>query len=542
MTKRFITLFLFYFFILTVFAQDLSDSISLYRKLDYVMENQELYVKKREDHIAKLKQEASLVKKDEHDYLKKNYEIFKNYKKFQSDSALHYIRLCRQLTLKNSDSSSIAVSLDLAWIYSSIGRYIEAEHVLQQLNPTTLSSTLLPQYYETYSAFYSHYGQSNNHEKYYQASERYRDSLLMVLDPQSSQFKSATAIKILFQGQREEAKTLFKAMWKENKEDLEQRALIAYFIGLIYKQEKNIIAQRYYFAQSAIADIEIANRDNASLQDLALTYYELRDFDHAFKFIEKAIDDAMGCNVRYRIVEGTSFYPIINAAYQKKINTQNRQLQVMLIVISFLSLILIIGLVFIFRQVQRLRLTREELSMTNSNLRKLNEEVNDKNMQLFESNHIKEEYIAQFFDLCSNYIDKMEDIRKALLKKASTQQWDAIKDQLKSTQMVEREVQQLYINFDRIFLNLYPSFVADFNKLLAPDEQILPKKGEFLNTELRIFALIRLGISDSVKIASFLRYSLRTVYNYRTKVRNKAVGNRDDFEDQVRQIAVIDRS
>ncbi|MEN5433318.1 hypothetical protein ABE545_06725 [Sphingobacterium faecium] len=202
------------------------------------MENQELYVKKREDHIAKLKQEASLVKKDEHDYLKKNYEIFKNYKKFQSDSALHYIMLCRQLALKNSDSSSIAVSLDLAWIYSSIGRYIEAEHVLQQLNPTTLSSTLLPQYYETYSAFYSHYGQSNNHEKYYQASERYRDSLLMVLDPQSSQFKSATAIKILFQGQREEAKTLFKAMWKENKEDLEQRALIAYFIGLIYKQEK----------------------------------------------------------------------------------------------------------------------------------------------------------------------------------------------------------------------------------------------------------------------------------------------------------------
>lgn len=542
MTKRFITLFISYFFILTGFAQDLSDSTSLYRKLDYVMENQELYVKKREDHIAKLKQEASLVKKDERAYLKKNYEIFKSYKKFQSDSALHYIMHCRQLVLKKSDSSAVAINLDLAWIYSSIGRYIEAAHVLEQLNPSTLPQALLPQYYETYSAFYSHYGQSNNHEKYYQASERYRDSLLMVLDPQSSQFKSATAIKTLFQGQREEAKALFKAMWKDNKEDLEQRALIAYFIGLIYKQEKNITAQRYYFAQSAIADIEIANRDNASMQDLALTYYELRDFDHAFKFIEKAIDDAMGCNVRYRIVEGTSFYPIINAAYQKKINTQNKQLQVMLIVISFLSLILIIGLVFIFRQVQRLRLTREELSMTNSNLRKLNEEINYKNMQLFESNHIKEEYIAQFFDLCSNYIDKMEDIRKALLKKASAQQWDAIKEQLKSTQMVEREVQQLYINFDRIFLNLYPSFVADFNKLLAPEEQILPKKGEFLNTELRIFALIRLGISDSVKIASFLRYSLRTVYNYRTKVRNKAVGNRDDFEDQVRQIAVIDRS
>ena len=542
MTKRLAVLFLLYFFVFTGIAQDLSDSTSVYRKLEYVMENQELYVKKKEDQIARLKKEAVMIQHDKNLYLNKNYEIFKSYKKFQSDSALHYIMLCRKLALNKSDSLAVVINLDLAWIYSSIGRYIEAAQVLAQLQSQTLPQALLPKYYEIYSAFYSHYGQSNNHDKYYQASERYRDSLLMVLNPTSSEYKSTIAIKTLFQGKRDEAKALFKSMWLDHEENLEQRALIAYFMGLIYKQEKNIVAQRYYFARSAIADIEIANRDNASLQDLALTYYELRDFDHAFKFIEKAIDDAMGCNVRYRIVEGTSFYPIINAAYQKKINTQNKQLQMMLFVISFLSVILIIGLIFIFRQVQRLRQTREELSVTNTNLRKLNDEINHKNSQLSESNHIKEEYIAQFFDLCSNYIDKMEDIRKALLKKASAQQWDAIKDQLKSTQMVEREVQQLYINFDRIFLNLYPSFVLDFNKLLAPEEQILPKKGEFLNTELRIFALIRLGITDSVKIASFLRYSLRTVYNYRTKVRNKAIGNRDDFEDFVRQIGVIDRS
>ncbi|UIR56032.1 DUF6377 domain-containing protein [Sphingobacterium sp. SRCM116780] len=542
MVKRLIAILSLFFLVLDGFAQDLGDSSDVYRKLDYVMENQDLYIKKREDRIVQLKQEANLVQKDARLYLQKNYEIFKNYKKFQSDSALRYITFCKQLALSEPDSVRIVIHLDLAWIYSTIGRYIEASDLLKQLKPTALPRTLLPKYYDTYSAFYSHYGQSNNHQEYYQASERYRDSLLLVLDPTSAEYKNTFAIKTLFKGQREEAKKLFEAMWAENREDKEQTALIAYFIGLIYKQEKNILAQRYYFARSGIADIEIANRDNASLQDLALTYYELRDFDHAFKFIEKAIDDAMGCNVRYRIVEGTSFYPIINAAYQKKINTQNKQLQVMLVVISFLSLVLIMGLVIIFRQVQRLRKIREELSITNSNLRKLNEEINYKNTQLSESNHIKEEYIAQFFDLCSNYIDKMEDIRKALLKKASNQQWDAIKEQLKSTQMVEREVQQLYINFDRIFLNLYPSFVSDFNELLLSDEQILPKKGEFLNTELRIFALIRLGIIDSVKIASFLRYSLRTVYNYRTKVRNKAIGNRDDFEDRVRQIAVIDRS
>jgi DNA-binding CsgD family transcriptional regulator len=170
----------------------------------------------------------------------------------------------------------------------------------------------------------------------------------------------------------------------------------------------------------------------------------------------------------------------------------------------------------------------------------LNDEINQTNLKLSESNHIKEEYIAQFFDMCSSYIDKMEDIRKALLKKATNQQWDALREQLKSTQMEEREVQQLYVNFDRIFLNLYPTFVDEFNALLQEDEKIYPKKTELLNTELRIFALIRLGIDDSVKIASFLRYSLRTVYNYRTKVRNKAAGNRDAFKAAVCQIAVID--
>jgi DNA-binding CsgD family transcriptional regulator/uncharacterized protein YneF (UPF0154 family) len=250
----------------------------------------------------------------------------------------------------------------------------------------------------------------------------------------------------------------------------------------------------------------------------------------------------MLCKVRYRIIEGTSSYPIINAAYQQKISSQNRQLVGLVIIVSILLIGVIIGLVIIYRQVQHLRRIRSELSATNQQLRSLNDEIKRTNLKLSESNHIKEEYIAQFFDMCSSYIDKMEDIRKALLKKATNQQWDALREQLKSTQMEEREVQQLYVNFDRIFLNLYPTFVDEFNALLQEEEKIYPKKTELLNTELRIFALIRLGIDDSVKIASFLRYSLRTVYNYRTKVRNKAAGNRDAFEAAVCQIAVIDRA
>src|SRR5690606_19238282 len=107
------------------------------------------------------------------------------------------------------------------------------------------------------------------------------------------------------------------------------------------------------------------------------------------------------------------------------------------------------------------------------------------------------------------------------------------------TSLAESELEELYKNFDVIFLSLYPTFVEDFNKLLSPNEAVLPKHGDLLNTELRIFALIRLGITDSVKISTFLRYSLRTVYNYRTKVRNKAADSRDELEEKVKKIGTF---
>ncbi|WP_293903044.1 DUF6377 domain-containing protein [Sphingobacterium sp. UBA5670] len=541
MLQRIFLFILFSHLSFSLLAQEQPDSSRVLQRLEYLMENQKIYVKNREDKLEKLKQEAKALEGNSAQFLKKNYEIFENYKKFDSDAALSYILLCQKLAPLNNDSLQTVIHLDLAWVYSTIGRYIEASKLLGAVEPSALGKDLLAKYYDTYSSFYSHYGQSNNRPEYYQASERYRDSLLTVLPKSSLEYRTAIAIKTLFNGNREHAKEQLLVLWKENKKDIEQRALIAYFLGLIYKYEKDTKSQIYYLSISASADIEMANRDNASFHDLALTYYDQQDFDRAFQFIEKAIDDAMLCKVRYRIIEGTSSYPIINAAYQQKINSQNTQLVALVVIVSILLIGVIIGLVIIYRQVQHLRRIRSELSASNQQLRALNNEINQTNFKLSESNHIKEEYIAQFFDMCSSYIDKMEDIRKVLLKKATNQQWDALREQLKSTQMEEREVQQLYVNFDRIFLNLYPTFVDEFNALLQDDEKIYPKKTELLNTELRIFALIRLGIDDSVKIASFLRYSLRTVYNYRTKVRNKAAGNRDAFEAAVCQIAVIDR-
>ena len=529
------------FIVAVVLGQSGQDMQDLERHLDELLRNKDHYHKKREDAIKKIKDEALRNSTDKDRFFEKNYELFATYKKFQTDSALNYLLKCKNIALSLSDSIQTMVDLDLVGIHSTIGQYIEARDLLNTISRQTLPKGLLVKYFDTYSSFYSHYGQSNSNSSYYQQSEQYRDSLLLVLDSTSTAYRLSYATKILFSGDRPQAERLLKDLLQQDKDNLEQKAIVSYLLGLIYKREKKVDLQKYYYTISACADMELANKDNASLQDLALTYYELGDVDRAFRLIEKAIDDAMFCNVRYRIIEGTSFYPIINAAYQKQASNQNEKLRQNLYLITLLLFILMIGFIIIYKQFSRLDKIKRELSATNAQLIDLNEQINKSNVDLSEANHIKEEYIAQFFDMCSAYIEKIDSIRKVLLKKASNNQIPALIDDLKSTTIVEQEVSELYHNFDSIFLNLYPSFVEDFNSLLKSDERIYPKKGELLNTELRIFALIRLGIDDSVKIASFLRYSLRTVYNYRTKVRNKAAASRTEFEDKVKQIAVLER-
>lgn len=524
------------------FSQSNEEIETVEQNLNDLLKKKDYYQKKREDAIKKLKDEREKDPKNSLRYFDSNYALYQNYKKFQNDSALTYILKCKDIAKQLPDSINILIDLDLSWVYSATGSYIESENLLKSISKRALPKGLLANYYDTYSAFYSHYGQSNNRDKFYHQSELYRDSMLNVIDKSSFEYKLSSAIRKFFDGkQQEEAKTQLTYLLNNNYPNLEKRALIAYFLGLIYKQEKNIKLQKYYLMISVNADLELANKDNASLQDLALTYYEEGDIEHAFQLIEKAIQDAIYCNVRYRVIEGTSIYPIINATYQKKINAQNTKLRINLYLISFLIVILITGLIIIVRQVKKLSKVKIELSQTNRKLLNLNHQISKSNTDLSEANHIKEAYIAQFFDMCSSYIEKIDNIRKSLVKKATNNQFDALLEQLKSTTIIEKEVAELYTNFDSIFLNLYPSFVEEFNQLLKEEERIYPKKGELLNTELRIFALIRLGVDDSIKIASFLRYSLRTVYNYRTKVRNKAAVSRADFEDKVKLIAKLDR-
>ena len=523
----------------TSFAQsvvDVSPKDSVERELKKVLGRKIEFEKEKLMKIFEIKERLKLMPSpaDRYNFQDRLYNEFKTY---QIDSAIYYVNENKKLAQQLNDNfKKNEVDIQLASLYSSAGRFIESNEILKGIPRNSLSSEQEADYYRAFSDFYSHYGQSTNHYNYFSLSEVYRDSLLSVLPTDSKEHRISSATRALFGNNFDKAEKELLQLLSEYKDTDHERAVIAYLLGLLYKNKDDQEKQIYYLGLSAITDVKNTVKDNASMQSLALVYFERNEIDKAYLFIQEAMEDALFCNVRFRTIENSSFYPIINSAFQEKEQANKNQLKNFLYTISLMSILLLVAFIILYMQMKRLKKTRRDLKNLNDELQGLNAQLLKVNQDLQESNHIKEEYMAQFFELCSAYIDKLDNTRKGILKKISNNQLDELSKELKSQDFIKTELDDLYHNFDVIFLNLYPSFIQEFNNLLKPEERLTLKHDELLNSELRIFALIRLGISDSTKIARFLRYSLRTVYNYRVKVRNKVLGTKEDFDEQIKEI------
>jgi len=532
--------------LLSIPVYSLDNTDTILNKLNIALKNKQHYVRLKEERILNFKKikSESFTKEQEYNY---NKTLYSEYQKFNSDSAILYVKknLILAKELQNKDLFDLA-ELQLANLYSSSGKYRESEAILKNINKKTLDKSLLPNYYVAYREFFEHYNANSTSPKYIEQIGKYRDSLLGVLNPATLNYKINKIQQNIFDKKFAVAEKQLKVLLENIQEEDSQYAMITYLFGSIYEARHQLELRKKYYALSSTADIKNAIKDNASLQELALVFYEIGDVDMAYKLTQSAIEDALYCNVQFRTLLMSEVYSIINTVYLEKEAKRKTELQLYLLCISLLSLFLIVAVIYVYKQMKKVSRIRGELYETSQKLAELNKDITEtnsqlqeRNAQLSESNHIKEEYIAHFFSLCSAYINKLENYRIILNKKATAKQFDEIYKMLKSTTLVDNELEELYKNFDIIFLNLYPTFVKDFNDLLIKEEQIVLKQGELLNTELRIFALIRLGITDSVKIAAFLRYSLSTIYNYRTRARNKAAVSRNDFEEMVIKIGLI---
>lgn len=537
--RHFFLMLLFFFSILSVSGAK-SQLDSLLYELDLTIKNRPQYNMIKELRIDSLKAKLAQASDAEESH-KIYHRLYREYRNYNMDSALF------MATKKYDIAQSIGniqyqytASMNIAEILGIMGMYKEAFNIADKIDRNGLDEDQLPYYYHfyhsTYSLLFENSLAQNEKSHYEHLVSQYKDSLLQVNDPNSIGYLLVENGKLVELGRYDEALSLMTKCYKENKNNESIVGSLAYGLSDIYEKLGNTEQQKKYLIISATSDLRRAVKSYISLRKLAVILYKEGDLDRAYSYIKCSMEDATFSKARFRTLEISETLPIIVAAYDKKATQEKSNLKKYLVLISILSVVLIISLVYIYKQLTRLSQARKRIKDMYEEVKQMNTELNGLNKKLSESNLVKEEYIGYVFNLCSSYIDKMETYRINVNRKLKTGKIDDALKTTSSTSLVSDELKEFFSNFDIIFLNLYPNFVDGFNALLKEDERITPKSDDILTPELRVFALIRLGINDSSKIASFLHYSPQTVYNYKLKIHNKLAVSKDDFANLIQQI------
>ena len=504
-------------------AADSSRADSLLLKLDQAIKERPIYMEQKELKLVELKRQLHRQIPDEERFAILG-TLLDEYRSFNTDSALHMAEEREQIAIRLGNREYIDnARMNKADVLGMTGMYKEVMDLMRNIHIDRLPVDIHPYYYHIYRTVYglmADYAVTAYEKKLYtELTDKYRDSLLLVNKDnllihtliQSDQYNVRNeydkAIRLL---------TDYLALQKDYEHDV---AICAYTLSESYRLKGDKEKEKEYLIVSAMADMKTAVREYISLRKLAVLLYQEGDIERAYSYVKICMEDAAACNARLRKLEILEIFPIINDAYQQKTEKQQEQMKWALVSISLLSLFLLLAIFYVYKQMKKVAAARREVIDANKRLKELNDELHLSNAQLKEANHsiaensyLKEEYIGRYMDQCSVYLEKMDNYRRSLGKIAATGNVEELYKNIKSSKFIEGELKEFYTNFDNTFLQLFPTFVEDFNALLADDEQISLKAGERMNTELRIFALIRLGITDSVKIAQFLRYSVTTIY------------------------------
>lgn len=537
---------LFFFLLLagrgTAFSQ--ADSGFLLDSLEKTIEKSPAFIQQKENTIQALMRQASAASIFPEARFRFYGELLNAYRTYRFDSALKYVNLRVELAKKEEKTDWLVSShLQLSGVLVSAGMYLEAFNQLNQIHPDGKDSGLLRQYYHEKKIIFEalrDYAQDFKYAPYYaQMARHYQDSLLALSQPGSFEYRIEKAIQLMGEGRLDQAEPLLLSIFRKDLvAGTASYAGITAIIADLYRMKGDASEERKFRIFSAIADIQSVVKENRSLTELAVSLYGEGEVERANNFIAYAMADANFFNARQRKIEIAKIYPIITNAYQIHTKKQEERLRIFIWVISAFVFLLIVSVFFVLHQKRKLLLAREYLQELNENLREVNNRIRLQGEKLSEANAIKEEYIGQFLNQCSLYIDKLEGFQKKVFKLLISKQFNELQKLAESGDLVKGELAEFYRNFDKAFLSLFPDFVSEFNGLLDEGAPVILKKGEMLNTELRIFALIRLGITDSYKIAQFLRYSPNTIYNYRSQIKNRAISDREQFEKRVLQIGV----
>lgn len=523
-------------------------SDSLLVKLNQTIEQRPSYMQRKEEALETLRQSLRKLSAGNVEGRMNLYEaLWQENRSYNTDSSLFYATALSQLAQQagNEEQKQNAL-LHRATALMTIGMFKEADEIIKPLREGGVLPGQRSQFFHLGRSLFglmADYAVTAQEKAAYASlTDDFRDSLLTIYEAGSNMYRMIYADKLTAHGKYAEA--LRELLPFTPTGDGRFDAGYHYTIAEAYYHMGRIEKARHYYTLAAISDMQSDTREYIALRKLAVILFQSGDIDRAYHYLTLCMADAKACNARLRILEILDTFPVVNEAYLEKKQQQQRVITGVLIAISLLVVSLIFAIFSVLKQKKALQQAQTDLAHANGQLNEVNrmlveynEEMKRQNQLITETSYLKEAYITQYMDQCSSYLEKMESFRKRLRQLLSAGKTKEIQQALTSyNQEVETELAEFYDSFDTTFINLFPTFVEDFNALLREDEQVQLKPGQKLNTELRVFALIRLGITDSTKIAHFLRYSVTTIYNYRTRMRNRARGDRDELEKQVMEI------
>ncbi len=455
-------------------------------------------------------------------------QLYDEYEAFQFDKAKEVLEIQEKLADEMNDRSlKNSATIEKAYLFTVAGMFLEAETVFNQLDTTLLDHLQKMCWLNARQKFIHDY------QDYVKTAgimlpdahleKKYQDRILNETQRRSPLNAHIRVRRLIDEEKYEEAYGENQSIIESLNKDTRDYAVQTYWQGYICENLDREEETVKWWVESAICDIRCAIKDNASLSSIAIKLINPEDAERAFKYIRLSLNDAIFYNAKLRKVQIASTLPWIEKAYSDSKELQNKERNTYLLIASLSAVLLLLTSILLLRMYHNRKVASDELETKNMQLaayadsiKNVEDDLRKSNLDLVEANAAKEEYLALFLSMCSGYLDKL---RKTI-----------------QMEQYESELKNFYKIFDTSFLHLYPSFVEDFNALLKEDGRIVLKEGEMLNTELRVFALIRLGITQSSHIASLLRYSVNTIYNYRAQIKNAALSDRENFEDSVRKI------
>lgn len=570
------TLSLILFFVLVQCSSGLNEVrgqslTTLLDTLDVTIANYDRYASQKESRILSLRRQLAQKQLPADRYAVQTL-LYDEYHVYDADSALsicdRQLRIATQMD--NADWQS-EWHVKRSFVLAATGLLDEAERELESVEARShlLPSVIRAEYFRQRIYLYSHMQQylgsaaagsqaaRSKNERADILQGLYNDSVLLIVPRRDPLYlwQMAWGYEV---GSREIRAIKAQLEHAIENSDMNNRfdAMNAYSLAHIYNMEGDTENYLAALVKSAIADVRCCNHDIASLEELARLLFERGDLERPYTYINFCLVNDLAFHNRVRVVSASEVYEQIHRTSVERQRQQHRQIVSIVCVLIALSVVLALVVLQLYARIRRSRREEKALAEANSELQRLNRQLSETMSQadqtngtlagvnaklseaiseLHESNFVKEETIGMAFTLCSNYITRMEEQRKTLSRLVKTNQMELLNSHLSSSQSTAL-LKEFFQHFDQLFLNIYPDFIDDFNALLRPEERLHPKEHELLSTELRIYALVRLGINDSVKISEFLHCSPQTVYNHRLRVRNKSDIPNSEFAATVQKL------